>query len=127
MCDEVVDDSLAALKLIPDWFVTNKMVKKYLSALYANENILYFNEDSGDAVFNYNEMGIVNTDLNDINLDNSFDKDDPEPIILIRPLVWHIQFEKRKELKKKISEELTQVAWHPNRWWNVCVPEDEKK
>ena len=19
------------------------------------------------------------------------------------------------------------VAWHPNRWWTFCVPEDEKK
>ena len=27
MCDEAVDDSLTALKLIPDWFVTSKMFK----------------------------------------------------------------------------------------------------
>ena len=27
MCDEVVHDSLAALKLIPDCFVTCKMIK----------------------------------------------------------------------------------------------------
>ena len=19
------------------------------------------------------------------------------------------------------------IAWHPKRWWNFCVPEDEKK
>ena len=28
ICGEAVDDSLAALKLIPDWFVTSKMIKK---------------------------------------------------------------------------------------------------
>ena len=28
MCDEAVDDCLPALKLIPDWFVTSKMIKK---------------------------------------------------------------------------------------------------
>ena len=28
LCDEFVDDSLASLKLIPDWFVTTKMIKK---------------------------------------------------------------------------------------------------
>ena len=28
MCDEAVDSSLAALKLIPDWFVTSKMIKE---------------------------------------------------------------------------------------------------
>ena len=28
MCDEVVNDSLATLKLISDWFVISKMIKK---------------------------------------------------------------------------------------------------
>ena len=46
-------------------------------------------------------MGIVNIDLNDINLDNDFDEDDPDNVILIRLLVWHIKFEKHKELKKR--------------------------
>ena len=73
MCDEAVNDSLTALKLIPDWLVTIKMIKKLFTALYADETILYFNEDSGDAVFSYNEMGIVNIDLNNINLDDNFD------------------------------------------------------
>ena len=30
MCDEIVDGSLATLKLIPDWFVTCKIIKKKL-------------------------------------------------------------------------------------------------
>ena len=59
-----------------------------------DENIDYFNEDSGDAVFNYNEMGIVNTDLYNITLDNNFDKDDPDTIVLTRLLVWHIKSNK---------------------------------
>ena len=54
---KIVDDSLAALKLIPDWFVTSKMVKKLFTALYADENILYFDEDFGDVVFNWNGRG----------------------------------------------------------------------
>ena len=28
MCNETVDDPLVALKLIPNWFVTSKMIKK---------------------------------------------------------------------------------------------------
>ena len=59
-----------------------------------------FNEGSGDVVFNYNEMGILNIDLNNINLDNNFDEEDPDTIILIRLLFWYSKFEKRKELKK---------------------------
>ena len=42
MCDEAVDDSLATFRLIPDWFVTSKMIKELYTALYADENILYF-------------------------------------------------------------------------------------
>ena len=41
MRDEAVNDSLAALKLIPDWFVASKMIKKLLTDLYVDENILY--------------------------------------------------------------------------------------
>ena len=44
MCDEAVEYSLAALKLIPDLFVTNKMIKNFYAALYTDENMLYFNE-----------------------------------------------------------------------------------
>ena len=46
------------MKLIHDWFVTSKMIKKLYIGLYTDENILYFNEDSGDPVFSSNEMGI---------------------------------------------------------------------
>ena len=46
-------------------------------------------------------MGILNIDLNNINLDNNFEEDDPDTVIHIRLLAWHITFEKRKALKKK--------------------------
>ena len=36
MFDEAVIDSLAASKLIPDWFVTSKMIEKCFTALYAD-------------------------------------------------------------------------------------------
>ena len=118
MCEEAVEDCLAALKLVPYWFVTSEIIKKLFIALYAADNILYFNEDSSDAIFNCNGMGILNIDLNDININNNFDEDDPDTIILIRLLAWHIKFEKRKELKKELNKELMPVAWHPNRWWD---------
>ena len=37
MCDKAVEDFLAALKLIPDWFVTSKMIKKLSTDLYQME------------------------------------------------------------------------------------------
>ena len=128
MCDEAVDDFLPTLNFVPNCFVTSKMIKKLFTALYADESILYFDEDFGNVVFNCNEMGILNIDFNCINLDDSnFEEDDPDTIIHIRHLSWHIKFEKRKALKKELSEELMPVEWHPNRWWNWCMSEDGKK
>ena len=101
-CAEAFDDS-AALKLIPDWFVTNKMIKILFTALYADESILYINEDSGDAVFNSNDMDVLKIDLNNINLYNNFDEDNLDTIILIRLLALHIRFEKSKALKKELN------------------------
>ena len=93
------DDSLGQLILIPDCFVTSRMIKKKLfTALHADENVFYFNEDSNSIVFNCKEMGILNIDLNSINLDENFDGDNPDTTILIRLLAWHIKFEKRKEI-----------------------------
>ena len=102
MCYEAVDDCLPALKFVPDWFVTSKIIKILFAALYADENVLYFNEDSSKAKFICNGMGILNIYLNNINLDDTnYDEDDPDTTIHVRLLTWYIKFGKRKELKKK--------------------------
>ena len=70
------------------------MIKKLYTALYADENILSLKEDSGNIIFSCNGIGTLNIDLNNINLDNNFDEDDPDTIILVRLLAWPIKFEK---------------------------------
>ena len=40
MYDETVDDSPATLKLVPDWFVTNKLIENLFAALQADEHTL---------------------------------------------------------------------------------------
>ena len=55
MCNKVVDDFLQALK-----FVTNKFIKKLLTAIYYT----FFDEYYGNATFFCNQMGILSTDLN---------------------------------------------------------------
>ena len=96
--------------------------------MYADQNILYFNEGSGHVVFICNDMGILNIDLNNNNLDyNNYDKDDTNTIILIKLLAWYFKFGKWKALKKELNGEFMPVAWYPNRWWNFCVSGDEKK
>ena len=86
------------------------MTRKRYTALYANEIILYFNEDPGDAVSSCNEMEIFSIFLNNNNVDNNFDEYDPDTIILIRLLAWHSKFKKRKAPKIKVSEESIPVA-----------------
>ena len=74
------------------------MIKKLFTALYADGNILYFNEGSCNAAFNCSGMGILNIDLHNINLNDDFNEDDLDTVFVIRLLAWHIKFEKRKEL-----------------------------
>ena len=69
--------------------------------MYADKNILYINEDSGNVAFSCNGMGILNIGLNNINLDYAnYDEDNSDTIILVRLLAWHIKFENAKQLKK---------------------------
>ena len=63
-----VDDFLLTSKFFPDWFVTNKKIKKLYSALFTDDDILFFDEDSGCVTFSSEEMGILSVDLNNINL-----------------------------------------------------------
>ena len=100
MCDKAVDDSLAALEFVPDWFITSKMIKKLFTALYADENKLYFNEDSSNVTFSCNGIDILSANRKNINLDDTnYEEDDLDTIILIRLLAWDVEFEKREELK----------------------------
>ena len=42
------------------------MIKKLFTAMYADENIPYFYENSDNVVFNCNDVGILNIDINEI-------------------------------------------------------------
>ena len=68
------------------------MIKKLLTALYADDNIFCFNEEFCNVVFSCNKMGILSIDLIDINLDDTnYDEVDPETNIQIRILALHIE------------------------------------
>ena len=110
MCDEAVGYSLAALKLVPNWFVISKMIKELFTALQADENMLYFNEVSDNVVFSCNEMGILNINLNNFNLDNNFDEDDPDTIFLSDFSLGILYLKKTKHIKNELNEELMPVA-----------------
>ena len=105
-----------------------KWLKKLYNALFADYNIIFFDEDSGNVIFSSEGMGNLSVGLNNINLDHaSFYEDGPKTIIHARLLGWHIRLKQRKAFKKETSQELMPVAWHPIRWWYWCMPKDERK
>ena len=61
---------MSALKFVPDWFVTSKMLEKFHDALLTNDDIP-FNEDNvtfNKITFFANEICIFSLDLDKINL-----------------------------------------------------------
>ena len=71
--------------------------------MHANDDILFCNEDFDKVTFIATQRNILAVDLDRINRDNDneFYEDDSDTIIHIRLLTWHINFEKRKALKKR--------------------------
>ena len=70
MCGEDVDECLAALKSIPDWFVASKMLGKLDNVLHANDDILSYNEDLDKVTFVANQRHIPSVDIDKTNLVN---------------------------------------------------------
>ena len=78
------------------------MIKKLLTAVHANDNMLYFVKVSRDSILSCNEMGILSIGLNIINLDDiNYDADDLEIIIHVKLLTWNFKFEERKTRRKE--------------------------
>ena len=85
MCYKFVDDFLPMLKLIFDWLITNKKIKKFYNALFADDDTLFFDEDSDNLTFSSNKIGIFIVDLSNINLDvASFSVNGPKTIIYFK-------------------------------------------
>ena len=63
MCDKATDSFLKTSKFVPNWFVTNNMVKKLDDALSSNEDKVFNNDDSSNVPFSSNEIGNLSVDL----------------------------------------------------------------
>ena len=84
-----------------------KWLKNLFTALHADEKILYFNEDSGIAVFSFHEIGFLNIDLNNISLDDTNYKENVSDTFI---LARHIKFEegiaiRKMKMRKNMSED----------------------
>ena len=82
MCEKAVDACLPTLRFVPDWSVTNKMLKRLGSVLFFNYDIELDDIDSDIVTFFDDCMGLVMIELNNINFDDDiFDDDDPINIV----------------------------------------------
>ena len=78
------------------------MIKNLDNDLFSNDEIIFLNENSNNVMLFSNEMGIIRFDSNNISLnDDNFDKDDPETINYLRPVVWCNRDKQCKTRKKR--------------------------
>ena len=105
------------------------MIKKISTAFYTDGNIFYFNEDSGNVVVSVMEWVFLICTFRILTL-MILIMMKMILILLSLPQIWVwvsiLNLINAKHIKK-ISEELKPIAWHPKRWWNFCMSEEEKK
>ena len=102
MCNEAVQSNPWMLELVSEHLKTQKMCNQ---ALQSDPEVL---EYVPDWFVTLQEMWV-----------EDFDDDEL--------FTGRDAYIKRKAQKAKIKEELMPVAWHPDRWWDWCIPEDEKQ
>ena len=42
-------------------------------------------------------------------------------------IAWRNRYKQRKACKEEIDRKLMPIAWHPEKWWDWCILEDETK
>ena len=128
ICGKVVDSNLLASKFVPDWFVTSKMIEKFNSAVFSNDDIDFGDLDSDFVTFFSNDIGLNSIIFDNINLDDDNYFDDFIQKLLIMFVLWLgiIDISNAKHLKK-IDEELIHEAWNQASVWNWLMSEDEIK
>ena len=118
-----LDTCMSALKFVPDWLVTSKMLEILDNIVFSNDDINLNYLDCDIVTFLSDDMDVNTIGLNNINLDDN----DLEIMIHVRPVAWCNEYKQCKTFEKEFSKDVMLVAWHPTRWWDWCVPEDKEK
>ena len=133
MCERVVENEPDTLKFVPDYLKAQWMSGRAIENKSYN---LKFIPDCPktqgmcDKAVRGNPYSLqhvpdwfVTRELVAMWYDDSEHSDDDEDIFF----KWFYDYKKRKIKKALINEELMPTAWHPSRWWNWCVSEDERR
>ena len=59
MCKKAVNIFYAFLPALHEWFVTSKMIKTFHNALFTDNDILFYDQDSGNVTFSSDEMDFL--------------------------------------------------------------------
>ena len=127
MCNDVVKKRPWQLKYVPDYFKTQEICNdvvetvswalEYVPDRLKTQKICddaarkgFFLRDVPEWFVAQQQLKILQYDSYNNDLIECFDG-----------------YKKRKAQKDSIKEELMHITWHPSRWWDWCVPEDEKK
>ena len=102
MCEKVVENEPYSLKFVPNHFKTQEMCDKAVrDDTYSLQYVPDWFVTRERAYMCYGD-----------DEDNFFK--------------WYDSYKKQKTQKAKIKGELLPITWHPLRWWDWCVPENEK-
>ena len=83
------------------------LIKDFYDVVILNDDIVFFNKDSGNVTFSSNEMGILSVNPNNFKPDDdNFNEVDPETLIQI--IAWCNKYKRSKVGKKDTSNE----SWH---------------
>ena len=107
MCNEVLEVDPWSLYNVPDHLKTQKMCDK---AIKDDPSSVQFVPDWFVARI---PIGVWYDD------DYWYHDDDM--------IEWHDEYKKLKAQKTSIKEELRSITWHPSRYWDWCMSEDEKR
>ena len=101
MRDKVVDLYLLALKFVPDWFVTSKMIEKVDNSGFCNDD-LFFGDIDYDVTLFSNDIGLISINHNNISLDDdNFEDYDPETINHVRVMTWYNRYKSHIACNKR--------------------------
>ena len=115
MFEKAVENEPGALEYIPDQYKTQEMCDK---AVKDDSSFLQF---VPDWFVTREQIDMWYDDYYDDDSDH-YDNDDEDKFF-----EWYDGYKKRKTQKASMKEELLPIAWHPSRYWDWCMSEDEKR
>ena len=111
LCEKVVEKNSWSLKYIPDYLKTQEMCDKTVEdEPYSLQYVL-------DWFVTQRQIKLWRDNSRPTGWRNQDDE----------MIEWCDGYKKRKVQKASIKEDLMSITWHPSRWWDWCVPEDEKR